>query len=32
MVICPVAIAKLDPVAALDGTARGGGGYGSTGV
>lgn len=32
LVICPVAIAALEPVEALDGTARGGGGYGSTGV
>lgn len=32
LVICPVAIASLTPVEALEATARGGGGYGSTGV
>jgi dUTP pyrophosphatase len=32
LVICPVGIATLDPAETLDGTARGGGGYGSTGV
>jgi dUTP pyrophosphatase len=31
LVICPVAIAELDPAPALDETARGAGGYGSTG-
>ena len=32
LVICPVAEAELVEVEALEGTARGGGGYGSTGV
>ncbi len=32
LVICPVAMAELDPVEALDETARGAGGYGSTGI
>lgn len=32
LVICPVARAELVEVASLDETARGGGGYGSTGV
>ena len=32
LVLCPVAAAELEPVAALDPTPRGSGGYGSTGV
>jgi dUTP pyrophosphatase len=32
LVICPVAEGELVEVEALEGTARGGGGYGSTGV
>jgi dUTP pyrophosphatase len=32
LVVCPVARASLELVEALDATARGGGGYGSTGV
>lgn len=32
LVICPVAVAELERVDALDETARGAGGYGSTGV